>query len=93
MHAVVVRVSINEAEAAEEMLHNEVVPTVKQAPGFVAGWWSRSEDGSNGLGHIVVESEEAARAIEQRLTSDEGPAASDAVDLQGVEVREVLARA
>jgi hypothetical protein len=93
MHAVVVRVSINDVEAGQQMLEGDVVPTVKQVPGFVAGWWTRSEDGSNGMGLVVFESEEAAQGMKQRLESPEGPASSDAVDLQGVEVREVVASA
>ncbi len=93
MHAVVVRVTLNDEQASEEMLHNEVVPTVKQVPGFVTGWWTRSQDKTNGMSLIILESEEAAQAVKQQLESPEGPAGSDAVELQGVEVREVLASA
>jgi hypothetical protein len=39
MHAVVVKVSIKDAEAAQQALEGQVVPRVKQAPGFVAGYW------------------------------------------------------
>ena len=91
MHAVVVRVNIKDVEAGEKMLNEEVVPRVKQAPGFVAGYWTRSDDGSNGMSTIVFESEEAAQgakqALEQRLPNE------DAVELQGAEVREVVASA
>jgi hypothetical protein len=92
MHAVVVRVTFNDVEAAEEMLHTDVVPMVKQAPGFVSGWWTRSEDKSNGMGLMVWDSEEAAQQAQQRLQS-EGPGASDAVNVESVEVREVVANA
>ena len=37
MHAVVVRVNIDDSEAATARLREEVVPRVSQAPGFVAG--------------------------------------------------------
>ena len=88
MHAVVVRVNINEVEAAERMLDEEVVPRVTQAPGFVAGYWTRADDGSNGMSVVLFESEEAAQgakqALEQRLPQEE------AVDFQGAEVREVV---
>ncbi|MDQ3933666.1 MAG: hypothetical protein M3340_03440 [Actinomycetota bacterium] len=93
MHAVVVRVSFNDVEAAEQMLHGEVVPMVSQAPGFVAGWWTRALDKSNGLGLIVWESEEAAEQARERLQADEGPGGSNAVNLESVEIREVLANA
>ena len=93
MHAVVVRVDIKDLEAGQQMLENDVVPTVKQIPGFVAGWWTRSLDGSNGMSMMIFESEEAAQGVKQRLESPEGPISSDAVDLQGVEIREVAASA
>ena len=45
MHAVIVSVTINDAEEATTYLRNEIVPRVKQAPGFVAGYWARIADG------------------------------------------------
>ena len=44
MHAVVVRVNINEPETAERALHEQVVPRVSQAPGFVTGYWTRKDN-------------------------------------------------
>ena len=88
MHAVVVRVNIKDREAAEKMLREEVVPRVTQAPGFQAGYWTRAEDGSNGMSMLVFESEQAAQgakqALEQNLPNEE------AVEFQGAEVREVV---
>ena len=90
MHAVVVRVTINDAEQAVETLRNEVVPMASGAPGFVAGYWSRSEDKSNGMGVMIFESEDAARAVAER--AGQGPP-DDTVTQESVEVREVLASA
>jgi hypothetical protein len=39
MHAVVVKVTISQPDPAR--LREEVVPRVKQMPGFVAGYWTR----------------------------------------------------
>lgn len=91
MHAVVVRVSISDEEAAQAMLRDEVVPRVSQAPGFKSGTWTRSDDGSNGASMIVFESEEAARGAAEQL--QQVGTGSDAVSLEGVEVREVVAQA
>ena len=44
MHAVVVRVTINDQDAADSHLREQVVPGVSQAPGFVAGYWTRKDD-------------------------------------------------
>jgi hypothetical protein len=91
MHAVVVRVTINDFEAGRKNLREEVVPRVSQAPGFVAGYWTRSDDSSNGLGMILFESEEAARAAEEHIRA--GASADEAVTLESVEIREVVEHA
>lgn len=90
MHAVVVRVTIQDFETAHKGLMDQVVPAVSQAPGFVAGYWSAADDRSNGLGLIVFESEDNARAAAGMIES-QGP--DEGVSLDGVEVREVVASA
>jgi hypothetical protein len=87
MHAVVVRVTIKDPEAATAVLREEVVPQVSQAPGFVAGYWTR--EGNGGLSMIVFESEEAARTASERIPSG----MPEGVELEGIEVREVVANA
>jgi hypothetical protein len=91
VHAVVVNVTISDFESARKGLQEETVPAVSQAPGFVAGYWTRSED-NRGLGLAVFESEDAARAVAERLRS-QGPPDPEAVTLESVEVREVVAHA
>lgn len=89
MHAVVVTVTIHDFERGRQMLQDRIVPTVKGAPGFIAGYWTRSED-NRGMSLIAVESEDAARNLAQMIQSappDEG------VTLDTVEVREVVANA
>jgi len=65
------------------------VPRVSQAPGFVAAYWTRSDDGSNGQSMLVFESEDAARAVADRLGSN----VPEGVTLESAEVREVVASA
>ena len=85
MHAVVVTVTINDPEGAEKTLQEEVVPQVKQAPGFVAGYWTRKDN--TGLSIVVFESEEQAQTASERV-----PAGIPAqVSLENVDVREVVA--
>ena len=88
MHAVVVRVTVHDFEAGLANLRSEVVPRVSQAPGFVAGYWLRPVD-EQGLGVIVFESEEAARNVAEQVQASP----DDAVTLESVEVREVVAHA
>ena len=87
MHAVLGRVTIDDRESAEKALREEVVPRVSQAPGFVAGYWTRKDD--KGLSMIIFESEDAAKQASERL-QENIPAA---VTLEGVEMREVAAHA
>ncbi len=87
MHAVVVRVTINDEQAATERLRSEVVPRVSQAPGFVAGYWTRKE--GKGLSMVIFESEESARQASERVPE----MVFENVTLEDVDVREVVASA
>ena len=89
MHAVVVKVSIKDAEGAQKSLEEQVVPRVSQAPGFVAGYWTRADDRSNGQAMVVFESEDAARAAADQIRAN----IPEAVTLESAEVREVVASA
>jgi hypothetical protein len=87
MHAVVVRVNIDDHEEATARLREEVVPRVSQAPGFVAGYWTRKDNA--GLSMLVFESEQAATKAEERVREN----MPDVVTLESTEVREVVANA
>ena len=90
MHAVLVKVTVGDFEKALPGLQNEVVPRVSQAPGFVAGYWTRPPDGNQGVSLAVFESEEAARTAAERVRSATPP---ETVTVESVEVREVVAHA
>lgn len=87
MHAVVVRVTIQDEEAADRALREQVVPRVSQAPGFVAGYWTRKDD--TGLSMVVFDSEEAATKASEMVPA----LIIDSVTLQEVEVRVVAEHA
>ncbi len=87
MHAVVVTVTISDHEVAESHLREQVVPGVSQAPGFIAGYWTRKDE--SGLGMVVFESEDAAKAMSERVPS----MVPDVVTVKDIEVREVVAHA
>ena len=91
MHAVVVRVSVGDVEIAEKGLREKVVPAVSSAPGFVTGYWTRSDDGSNGLSMLVFESEDAARAVAERFRG--GTIIPETVTVSRIEIREVVTSA
>jgi hypothetical protein len=89
MHAVLVKVSIDDAVDSVKELKETVVPRISSAPGFVAGYWTRSDDGSNGRSMLVFESEDAARAAAERIGSN----VPQGVTFESAEVREVVASA
>lgn len=90
MHAVVTRVSVQDASTATEFLRENIVPGVSQAPGFVAGYWVRL-DGDEGNSVIVFESEDSARAAADQIR--EGVGSNPGVTLNDVTVGEVVASA
>ena len=87
MHAVIVKVTLQDREAAEAELHDKVIPRVSQAPGFVAGYWTGKDN--TGLSMLVFESEDAANRASEMIPSTV-PAT---VTLEDVEVCEVVGRA
>jgi hypothetical protein len=89
MHAVLTNVTINDQATAEGYLRDQVVPSAKQAPGFVAGYWVRDE--GEGKGVVIFESEDAARAASERIR--EGIGGNPGVTLNSVSVGEVVASA
>jgi hypothetical protein len=87
MHAVVVRVTLNDPESAVHDLHEQVVPWATRAPGFVTGYWTRESD--TGLSMMVFDSADAANAAAGVVRSEVPGSAT----LEDVEVREVMAHA
>ena len=90
MHAVLVNVTIIDVDRAVQTLKERIVPAASQAPGFVAGYWTRSDD-NRGVSMIVLDSEEAANGVAEMIRSQAPD--NDAVNLDNVEVREVVANA
>ena len=89
MNAVVVRVTINDRESATQGLREQVVPRVSQAPGFVAGYWTRKEGTDTGLSMVIFESEDAANSAVEQLRG----AAPEGVVIDDIEIRDVVEHA
>ena len=90
MHAHVVSVDITDAEAAVKGLE-ELVPTVKASPGFVAGYWIRLDD-SHGTSIAVFETEEQARAAAPPVGGEHGRRHDDRVQIGEVSAAPEAAR-
>ena len=94
MYALVVRVTIHDADRTREVLNDQVVPQLSGSPGFKTGYWtwSTGNEERNGLSMVIFDSEESARAAGDRITAIAADAPDD-VTLDSVEVREVVASA
>ena len=90
MHAVFVDATIDleRADEALAQLQSDVIPRVKQAPGFIAGYWTRSE--GSGRSCLVFESEGAAQQALEMIRTQPPPTG---VTLDSVEAREIIASA
>jgi hypothetical protein len=88
VHAVVFNVTIGgDPDEAATFLREQIVPRVKEAPGFVAGYWVRLPNGK-GIGVATFDSEEAARGA-----LDQGPPPAPGVIIDSADVGEVVASA
>ena len=70
--AVVSTVKIEDVDKARVELHSQVIPAVKQAPGFVRGTWSADREAGRGIGLIVFDTRENAEAARQFMMT-QGP--------------------
>ena len=90
MYAVVVNVSIASGQfaAARKALNEQVVPRVKQAPGFVKGYWTVRDDSSQGTSMTIFRTKQDADNAAAALRTTAPP---PGVTLNSAEVREVIA--
>jgi hypothetical protein len=88
MHVVAINVTLNDPEAARAYLQSDIVPNVKQAPGFVAGYWYGG--GDRGAATIVFDSEDNANALMNMIREQEGPGHAT---IDNIAVHEVVANA
>ena len=89
MHAVIVSVTINNPDEALDNLKSDIVPRVKQAPGFVAGYWY-GDGQTKGHATIVFESEDNANGFAEMVRTQEGPGHAT---IDSVETHPVVANA
>jgi len=90
MHAALVSLTVDpeRASAAAEALETEILPSVRSAPGFIAGFWLEPADG-RGFSVVLFETEQQARGAAPPVSSWAAPG----VVITGVEFRRVAATA
>lgn len=96
MHGLLVEINIEAGrdDDANEFLKGQVVPRVREAPGFVAAYWWRSSSGSGGSGRslVVFETEEAAKAAAEMASTGQMPMPEFA-SMGSAEIVEIVAQA
>jgi hypothetical protein len=90
MHAALVTLTVDpeQAPAAADALTREILPKVRSAPGFVAGYWVEPVDGC-GFSFVVFETDEQAR----QAAPPAGNWAAPGVSMDEVDFRRVAANA
>lgn len=75
MHALLVKVTVNDEQSALPALREQVVPAISQVPGFATGYWTRK--GDSGVSLVVFESEDAATRASERASEPGGSGRCD----------------
>ena len=90
MHAALLSLTIDpdQAPAAAAALTRDILPKIRSAPGFVAGYWLEPVDGG-GFSFVVFETEEQARHSAPPASNWAAPG----VSINEVDVRRVAASA
>jgi hypothetical protein len=88
MHAALMTLTIDPDQAPEaaDALTRDILPKIRSAPGFVAGYWLEPDEG-RGFSFVVFESEEQAR----RATPPASNWAAPGVSINEVDLRRVAA--
>ena len=95
MYAVVGIFSMDPAKAEEQRrgLAEYVIPTTRQAPGFVSAYWTMDSSVSKSYGLTVFETEEQARAFVRVIEGDRPAQEQAGVGAELLTVAEVIGEA
>jgi hypothetical protein len=91
MHAVVVTTAVDESAIDPEfgVLREQIIPAVRQLPGFVTGYWLRSTGGTS-QAIVLLRSEEAGRKAAENMNVKPGTSLAPGSVITGVDFIEVI---
>ena len=94
MHAVVVVTTVDEAGTDPEFktLREQIVPAVRQLPGFVSGYWL-APVGGIATAAVLFDSEDVARKAAEGMGVKPGASLAPGTEITSVEYVEVAAHA
>jgi maltooligosyltrehalose synthase len=86
-------VDASQVAAQKQGLQNYVVPAVRQAPGFVRGFWSKSQDNNRDYTFIVFSDEASAQSFKAAVEANADVWEATGVHAEELRVVEVIADA
>jgi hypothetical protein len=93
MYAVVGVWNIDPSLREDQGLHELVIPSVRNHPGFVAGYWMRDPQSGKGHSTIVLDSEQSAQAFKETVLGNSQNQAKAGISTDSLAVVEILAQA
>ncbi len=73
-------------------LHEDIIPRVREFPGFVAGYWLEPIDGK-GMSVVIYEDEVSATGAMDRMSLRVGGSPAPGITIERFETREVVGHA
>lgn len=92
MHARVIQVELGDVDRGASFVRDKIVPSARQQPGIVAGYWLVDRSSGRGLAVTIWESEDAmvaAGAVARQTAQTEKEEGS--VETAALELYEVIA--
>jgi hypothetical protein len=80
-------------EEQQQGLHEQVMPLVRQHPGFVAGYWTLDRANNRSFTTIVLDDEEAARQFHAAVAQNPMNREQAGVHMESLAVVEVIGEA
>jgi hypothetical protein len=77
----------------DQGLHELVIPSVRNHPGFVAGYWMRDPHSGKGHSTILLDSEHSAQALKESVLGNTQNQAKAGITTDSLAVVEILAQA
>jgi hypothetical protein len=77
----------------DQGLHELVIPSVRNHPGFVVGYWMRDVHSGKGHTTIVLDSEQSAQSFKESVLSNSQNQAKAGITADSLAVVEIIAQA
>jgi hypothetical protein len=83
------------ARRAEQLqgLHDFIVPSVRQAPGFVAGYWTLDRENNESVAFILFDSGDTASSLAENVRANAPNQVAAGIELLSIRVSEISASA